>query len=390
MSGRIPEELSAQTAIRAAPSQSGLLLDAPADQWLGVVEAVTGERTHADAVAAEPCTVVALDHRLQREIGDRFEAFDARLAELATRALRTRMFRRSLAGLFAGGEPALLAELIDCATEVLLPRGAYLLREGESSDAWYVLTSGRLGVLTTTRDGPRRGADLLPGASIGEIGLITGGARTATVVAERDASLMRIARADFERFADAQPAFSSTSGSSAARPRTSCWCSTPAARTTCGSANACSGPITVCGWPRRRSPTRHGRPRPHGRDCSACSPPTTGRTVCRPARCCCCCIPATPSRHGTRARGWTSVASTVTRTCASAMPPPRVGRHGCWPAADSVSHCRAAAPGASRTSACCARSANSVCRSTASAAPAWARSRRASTRSACRTSRCSP
>lgn len=191
--------------VRPGSSEDPGALMLGAGEWIGAIEAVTGTRAESTVLAAEACTLLVFDSALQREISARFEPFAVRLAQLATRAQRERVFRYTLAILFEDLDAALLAELLNSATEVTLARGATLMREGDPSDAWYVLTSGRLGVITAA--GTRRGADLLPGASIGEIGLITGGPRTATIVADRDASLMRLARADFERFADTHPAF---------------------------------------------------------------------------------------------------------------------------------------------------------------------------------------
>ena len=189
---------------RPAPT---MLAEIGAGDVFGEIRAVTGRAAEVDAVAVGACTGLELGRDLLRAIGARFEAFDARLAQLATRRLRTLIFRRAVVDLVPGLDAAPLDALVRAATEVALERGACLMAQGEIADAWYVLTSGRLSVVTEAADGPRRSADLLPGASVGEIGLIAGGTRSATVIAERDASLMRLSRDDFERFADAHPAF---------------------------------------------------------------------------------------------------------------------------------------------------------------------------------------
>lgn len=134
-------------------------------------------------------------------------AFDDESTRLAQRQLRRDIFRRTVDALLEGMEPVLVESFLAGAAEVTLERGTYLMHQGDSADAWYVLTSGRLSVTTQSAQGQTRVADLLPGASVGEIALITGGARIATVRAEREASLMRLSKSDFERFADAHPAF---------------------------------------------------------------------------------------------------------------------------------------------------------------------------------------
>lgn len=174
---------------------------------LGEIQAVTGQPSTADAVAAGPCTVLELNRELLQAVGERFQSFDERLTQLATRRLRHIVFRRTVDGLLQGMEPALVDAFVASASEVVLERGACLFSQGDAADAWYVLTSGRLSVVTRAADAQQRIADLMPGASVGEMALITGGRRNASVKAERKASLMRLAKTDFERFADAHPAF---------------------------------------------------------------------------------------------------------------------------------------------------------------------------------------
>ena len=80
-----------------------------------------------------------------------------------------------------------------------VPGGTVLLRQGEPSDAIYVVVNGLLGAY---RRGPQRHDVLLnrigPGTTVGEIGFITGEPRSATVKALRACELLRIDAADFE------------------------------------------------------------------------------------------------------------------------------------------------------------------------------------------------
>jgi predicted acylesterase/phospholipase RssA/CRP-like cAMP-binding protein len=174
---------------------------------LGEIQVVTGQASAADAIAAAPCRVLQLDRDLQRAIAERFASFDERLSQLAGRRLRSIVFRRTVHGLLQDAKPSLVDEFIGNATEVVLERGERLFGQGDEADAWYVLTSGRLSVIDASAEEPQKIADLMPGASVGEMALITGGQRNASVKAERKASLMRVSRSGFERFADEHPAF---------------------------------------------------------------------------------------------------------------------------------------------------------------------------------------
>ena len=72
-----------------------------------------------------------------------------------------------------------------------------LFLEGDLADRLYLLVSGRLRVLVEGDDGPRVLRLLGPGAAIGELAVLTGTKRSASVQAVRDSELLQI---DSERF----------------------------------------------------------------------------------------------------------------------------------------------------------------------------------------------
>ncbi len=197
----------AQVRTPGAASQAVPIAEVGAGAVLGEIQAVSGLAATADVVATTPCEVVELDAALLRQLGDQHPPFNEHLVQLAARRLRGLVFRRAVDALLGGIDPAQVDALLGRAQEVVLDRGELLMREGEPGDAWYILTSGRLGVASPHGDRRRRIADLLPGASVGEMALITGAPRSATVRAERRSSLMRLSREDFELFSDAHPAF---------------------------------------------------------------------------------------------------------------------------------------------------------------------------------------
>lgn len=85
--------------------------------------------------------------------------------------------RRRLAGL---AEPRRLAA------------GEVLLREGEPGDAFYLCVRGLLRVeAQDLEDRPRAVGQIEPGQILGEIGVLTREPRTATVIAETDAEVLR-------------------------------------------------------------------------------------------------------------------------------------------------------------------------------------------------------
>jgi CRP-like cAMP-binding protein len=83
-------------------------------------------------------------------------------------------------------------------------RGERIVVEGTASDGFYVLLSGHLSVVA----GGWTVGELLEGEIFGEIGLLEGGPRQATVaVASADADALFISTETFRRLLDSLPSF---------------------------------------------------------------------------------------------------------------------------------------------------------------------------------------
>lgn len=77
--------------------------------------------------------------------------------------------------------------------------GDVIVREGEESDAYYLLTEGRVRILKAGRNGHELPLHTLQaGESFGEIGLLNGGIRSATVRASSEVSVLRLERQVFQ------------------------------------------------------------------------------------------------------------------------------------------------------------------------------------------------
>ena len=75
-----------------------------------------------------------------------------------------------------------------------VPAGGWIVREGEVAESLFVLTSGRAEVLV----GDESVRELGPGAVIGELALLTGGRRSASVRARRDCQVLEVDREHLE------------------------------------------------------------------------------------------------------------------------------------------------------------------------------------------------
>jgi CRP-like cAMP-binding protein len=81
--------------------------------------------------------------------------------------------------------------------------GQFIVREGFTAEAFYILLTG---TATVERGGGAPGIGLSRGDFFGELGLLDGAARTATVIADTDLWAARLPRERFLRLIDRQPA----------------------------------------------------------------------------------------------------------------------------------------------------------------------------------------
>ena len=78
------------------------------------------------------------------------------------------------------------------------PQGAVIFREGDAGDAMYVVESGQLEVSTGSGDSEHPLAYLGPGSFVGEIALLLGQPRSATLKVVIDADLWVLHKEDLE------------------------------------------------------------------------------------------------------------------------------------------------------------------------------------------------
>lgn len=93
-----------------------------------------------------------------------------------------------------------IASLADRGRIRRFPRSCVLMRQGDFADAMYVIRQGVVDVIQTDELGVRKHVALLgEGEVVGEMGLLSGNPRSATVVAVNDVVAVRIAREDVLR-----------------------------------------------------------------------------------------------------------------------------------------------------------------------------------------------
>lgn len=90
--------------------------------------------------------------------------------------------------------------------------GEAIVREGDMSGRFYIITSGEVEVVQRVDGAERRIRRLGPGDHFGEIALLGNGRRTATVRTLTDTSVLSLARQDFAALVEHLPALQDALG----------------------------------------------------------------------------------------------------------------------------------------------------------------------------------
>ena len=113
----------------------------------------------------------------------------------------------SRAPLFSALDDDAAAALRASMTEVTLPRGETLFREGDSGDCLYVITDGKIKLGRAATDGRENILAILgPGEMFGELSLFDPKPRTATAVAVVDSKLMSLGHEALDQLLTGRPA----------------------------------------------------------------------------------------------------------------------------------------------------------------------------------------
>jgi len=130
--------------------------------------------------------------------------------EQEKRARAQRLFQQLAASaVFAQLPPEEISQIADCVDEVELPAGATVFRQGDAADALYVLIDGAAEVLEDSAGGEgTRIATLKAGDAFGEMAVLTGQPRSATVRTIGAARLLRIRQADLHALVESSPVLS--------------------------------------------------------------------------------------------------------------------------------------------------------------------------------------
>ncbi|MEO8494138.1 MAG: cyclic nucleotide-binding and patatin-like phospholipase domain-containing protein, partial [Planctomycetota bacterium] len=166
---------------------------------IGEMQILTGGVRSATVSAAQPSGLV----KFPKAAFDRFLAKDQHVVDALAKTIMPLLYRDQMVDVL----PKLFGELDDNMLRDLeakmswrsLRRGDLLCYQGEPSDSFYIIISGRMQVLIKDLSGKSRNVtDMAQGESVGEMGVFTGEPRSATIIASRDSELLEFSREEFE------------------------------------------------------------------------------------------------------------------------------------------------------------------------------------------------
>jgi CRP-like cAMP-binding protein len=198
-----------------APSADGagrVLAEIGPGELVGEVVLLVGGTRQADVRALAETRL----GRLARASFDRLLESSPETWRHVTELVLARLRRRELLphldrlfGAFAPAEGEILRRLEEGIEHRSLRRGEELFRRGDAADAAYVVLDGALRAAVPAGEPSERGervvAEFARGRTVGDLALVTGAARTATVYAVRDSALARIPRASFDELVERRP-----------------------------------------------------------------------------------------------------------------------------------------------------------------------------------------
>lgn len=131
-------------------------------------------------------------------------------ARLSSRKLENKVDHTVIlkrAELFSSLAPVEINRLASHLTEHRFASGQAIVNKGEFGDSMYILAEGLLDVYTTSEDRPEpfRVDSIKPGEFFGEMGMLTGEPRSATVQTVTEAIVLEISKADFSCLLEDRP-----------------------------------------------------------------------------------------------------------------------------------------------------------------------------------------
>lgn len=190
-----------EVAISVAPEDGGAerhVATLSAGNFFGEMGLISGRRRNATATALSTVRLIEIPRKAMLKL----LAVTPALASQVDRVFLLRAFQKYL---FPRTPESQLWALVAKSDALRVDRGATVFREGEAGDAFYLIRHGMLKVGRASGDREIVASYLTAGNCFGEVALLDGSPRSATVTAIFASDLVRLSRAACENFLARHP-----------------------------------------------------------------------------------------------------------------------------------------------------------------------------------------
>ena len=196
-----------QVAIRLPTGTQRPVADLTSGSFVGEGALLTGDHRSASVIAITDATLLelsrsAFERLMEGSRGD-LEPLLQRLTERVWQRQLSSALHRS--ALFARLELAVFQDLQTELKPLTVNSGQVLFREGDAANDLFILISGRLCATHQDAHGERVLVELASGDTVGEMAVLGGAKRTATVFAMRDSNVAKLSTAGFDRILRRHP-----------------------------------------------------------------------------------------------------------------------------------------------------------------------------------------
>ncbi len=171
--------------VRVSPTDPNITVPIACGSIFGEVGLISGRRRGATVVAAEDAILVEVSRQAALKLQSQVPAARAAITRISTERQLLQMFGSGLAS-------EDLAEVLDSAEIVGVSAGKPIITEGDEGDDIFVIRSGSMVVEKQVGGKPVFLSYLPAGSYVGEMSLIAGGRRTATVKAAIKSEVIRL------------------------------------------------------------------------------------------------------------------------------------------------------------------------------------------------------
>ncbi len=173
---------------------------------VGEIGMITGSTRTATIQATTDTELIRVSKATFDYLQEKNPEIVSQALDLVMRRLRRPQLLAVLPNLFGPLDLATFEEVEAEFTWLHLARGEQLIQQGDTDENLYILISGRLQAVATDYTGHEQViGEIAPGESVGEMQLLTGGARSASVYSIRDSALVQLSQDGFDRLVAKYP-----------------------------------------------------------------------------------------------------------------------------------------------------------------------------------------